>query len=126
MVQALCCHFIIVFFLWIISIIFQFAISHQVFYPSTLCGWLTKSTKRLTMRRKAKNLGSKGRWASASHWIQHRRAAVQKAVSGKGDEGSSRKTVISKMASKLCGPKHKKEMEFNKKKEGKRRALNQI
>ena len=98
----------------------------KVFHPSTPCGWLTKSTKRLTMRRKSKNMGSKGRWASASHWLQHRRAVVRKAVSEKGDEGSSRKIMISKMASRLWGPKHEKEMEFNKKKENKRRALNQI
>ncbi|CAL1154399.1 unnamed protein product [Cladocopium goreaui] len=73
------------------------------------------------MRRKSKNMGSKGRWASASHWLQHRRAVVRKAVSEKGDEGSSRKIMISKMASRLWGPKHEKEMEFNKKKENKRR-----
>ena len=98
----------------------------KVFHPNTHCGWLTKSTKRLTMRRKCKNLGSKGRWASASHWLQHRRAAVRKACSDKGDKGPSRKVMISKMASRMWGAKQEKEMQFNKKKENKRRALNQF
>ncbi|CAL1128941.1 unnamed protein product [Cladocopium goreaui] len=75
------------------------------------------------MRRKQKNMGSKGRWVSASHWLHHRRQAVQSAVSGEkiGERVSSRKVAISRMAKRMWGEKHENEKRFNLKKETERR-----
>jgi len=77
------------------------------------------------MRRKQKNMGSKGRWVSASHWLHHRRQAVQSAVSGEkiGERVSSRKVAISRMAKRMWGEKHENEKRFNLKKETERRIL---
>ena len=68
------------------------------------------------------NLGAKTRWANATQWLKHRREAVKKAVSsGSTLNPPILKGAISKMAKKLWSGKHKKEEEFNQKKEHGRR-----
>ena len=89
----------------------------------------TESTKRLTKRNlksSSKGLGGKRRWANARSWLEHRRAAVRKAVGGQREPCTKQRVTISRMAKKLWSKSHEKEVEFTKKKQHNRRHLNRV